>query len=141
MQGLRKGDGSGVTGHTPSGTAWENQVKKVELELHSYRRMRRGVANNLSDIFPQGGDEGVPSGGVPGKGRDADSDEGTFMAQKCTGRCDHLGGGKPPSSNMSTTSRTCLRQKYTLIAFRVPALPGHPSTGHSLVPPLGKYIR
>ena len=43
----------------------------------------------------------MPSGGLPGKGRDTDSDEGTFLAQTCTGRRDHLGGGKPPSSKVT----------------------------------------
>ena len=53
--------------------------------------------------FPtKGGDEVLPSGGLPGKGRDANGDEGTCMAQTCTGRRDHLGGGKPPSSKMPT---------------------------------------
>ena len=53
--------------------------------------------------FPtKGGGKGMPSEGLPGKVRDADGDEGTFMAQACTGRCDHLGGGKPPSSKVPT---------------------------------------
>ena len=42
----------------------------------------------------------MPSGGLPGKGRDADGDAGTFMAQTCPGRCDHLVGGKPPPSKV-----------------------------------------
>ena len=44
----------------------------------------------------------MPSGGLPGKGRDADDNESTFPAQACTGRRDHLGGGKPPSSKVPT---------------------------------------
>ena len=44
----------------------------------------------------------MPSGGLPGEGRDADGDEGTFLAQTCTGHHDHLGGGKPPSSKVPT---------------------------------------
>ena len=39
---------------------------------------------------------------MPGKGRYTDGDEGAFMAMTCSGRCDHLGGGKPPSSKMPT---------------------------------------
>ena len=55
---------------------------------------------------------------------------------------EHLGCGRFPSSNMITMSRTCRRQKCTLIAVRVPAFPGQPSTGHSLAPPLvGNSIR
>ena len=61
-----------------------------------------GGADHLSDRVPQGGDEGVPSGRLPGKDRDADGDEVTFLAQTCTGRHDHLGGGKPPSSKVPT---------------------------------------
>ena len=48
----------------------------------------------------QGGDEGIPSGGLPGKGRDADDDEGAFLAPACPGRRNHLGGGKPPTSKV-----------------------------------------
>ena len=39
---------------------------------------------------------------VPGKGRDADGDEGAFLAPACPGRRDHLGGGEPPSSKIPT---------------------------------------
>ena len=63
-------------------------------------RRNRGT-NHLSDRVPhQGGDEGMPSGGLPGKGRDADGDAVTFLAQTRPGRCDHLGGGKPPPSKV-----------------------------------------
>ena len=74
----------------------------MDLDRRSYGRGRRGVANNISDRFPQGGDEGVSSGQVPGKGRDMDGDEGAFLETACSGRCDHLGGGKPPSSKIPT---------------------------------------
>ena len=57
---------------------------------------------------------------------------GTNMSQ-----FSHLGWGKFPSSKMIMVSRTYLLQKCTRIAVRVPALPGHPSTGNSVVPPLG----
>ena len=102
MRGLQEGSGGRVTRHTLIGTAWENQGKNVELDQRSYGRRMRGGANNLSDIVPQGGDKGIPSGGLPGKGRDVDGDEGKFLAQTCTGRCGHLGGGKPPSSKVPT---------------------------------------
>ena len=103
MRGLREGGGGRVAGHTPNGTAWENQGKKVKLDRHIYGRMRRREgANNLSDRVPQGRDKEVPSGGLPGKGRDVDDDEGTFLAQTCTGSRDHLGRGKPPPSKVST---------------------------------------
>ena len=52
--------------------------------------------------FPKGGDEGVSIGRMPGKGRYKDGDEGAFLETACTGRCDHLGGGEPPSSKMPT---------------------------------------
>ena len=103
MQGLRKGDGGGVTGHTPHVTAWENQGKKVDLDRRSYRRgRRRGGANNILDIVTQGGDKGVSSGRVPGKGQDMDGDEGAFLETACLGHRDHIGGGKPPSSKIPT---------------------------------------
>ena len=62
----------------------------------------RGGSNNISDRVPQGGDEGVSSGRVPGKGRYTDGYEGAFMETACSGRRDHLGGGKPPSSKIPT---------------------------------------
>ena len=103
MRGLREEGGGRVAGHTLNDTAWESQSKKVELDRRRYgRRRRREGADNLSDRVPQGGEEGVPSGGLPNKGRDADGDEGTFLAQTCMGRRDHLGGGKPPSSKVPT---------------------------------------
>ena len=46
----------------------------MELDQRSHGR-RRGTTH-LSDRAPyQGGDEGIPSGGMPRKGRDADADE------------------------------------------------------------------
>ena len=44
----------------------------------------------------------MPSGDLPGKGRDTDGDEGAFLAPACPGHRDHLGGGKPPTSNVLT---------------------------------------
>ena len=102
VRGLQEGGGGRVAGHTPNGTAWESQGKNVELDRRNYRRRRMGGGDNLLDRVPQGGGEGVPSGGLPGKGRDANSDEGTFLAQTYKGRRDHLGGGKPPSSKVPT---------------------------------------
>ena len=98
---MQEGDSGRVARHTLNGTAWESQGRKVNLHQRNYGR-RRGGADHLSDRVPQGGDEVVPSGELPGKGQDADGDEGTFLAQTCTGRRDHLGGGKPPSSNVPT---------------------------------------
>ena len=92
VQGLRKGVGGGVIGYTPHDTAWKNQGEMVKLDRHSNGEDRRG-SNNISDRVPQGGDEGVSSGRVPGKGQDAPA---------CPGRRDHLGGGEPTSSKMPT---------------------------------------
>ena len=95
VRGLQEGDDGSVSGRTSDGTAREGQVRKVELDRCSHGRM--GGTDHLSDRVPyQGGDEGITSGGLPGKGQDTDVDEGTFLAQTCTGRRDHLGGGKPP---------------------------------------------
>ena len=85
VRGLREGDGGRVAGHTSNGAAWESQDRKVELDRRNYGRMWGG-ADHLSDRVPQGGGEGMPSGGLPGKGWDADGDAGTFLAQACTGR-------------------------------------------------------
>ena len=56
----------------------------------------------MSDRVPQGGDKGVSSGRMPGKGRDKDGDECALLETACKGRRDHLVGGKPPSSKMPT---------------------------------------
>ena len=101
VRGLREGDGGRVTGSLSDDTAWEGKGGQVELDRRSHRR-RRGTTH-LSDRVPyQGGDEGIPSGGLPGKGRDADGDEGAFMAPACPGRRDHLERGKPPTSKVLT---------------------------------------
>ena len=100
VRGLWEGDGDRVAGRTSDGTSRESQGRKVELDRRS--NGRRGGTDHLSDRVSQGGGEGMTSGGLPGKGRDADNDEGTFLAQTCTGSRDHLGGGKPPSSKVPT---------------------------------------
>ena len=72
----------------------------MDMYRRSYGRGRRRRAKDISGRVPQGGDDGVSSGSMPGKGRDKDGDEGAFLEKACTGRHDHLGGGKPPSSKM-----------------------------------------
>ena len=72
----------------------------MELELSIHRR--RGN-KNLSDRVPeQGRYKGIPSGGLPRKGRDTDGDEDVFLAPASPGHCDHLGGGKPPTPKVLT---------------------------------------
>ena len=74
----------------------------MELDRHSHGRRRSGTKHLSGRVPCQGRDEGFPSGGLSGKGRDADGDEVAFMAQTYPGRCDNLGGGKPPTSNVLT---------------------------------------
>ena len=101
MQVLREGGGGRVTGSPSDDTAWEGKVVQVELYRRSHGR-RRGTTH-LSDRVPyQGGGEGMPSGGLPGKVRDTDGNEGAFLAPGCPGHRDHLGGGKPPTSKVLT---------------------------------------
>ena len=73
---------------------------------HGQTRIRggRGRASEISDRFPQGGDEGVSSGRMSGEGRDTDGDAGAFLETACEGHRDHLGGRKPPSSKMPKTT-------------------------------------
>ena len=66
------------------------------------RSYGRGRTKDISDRVPQGGDEGVSSGRIPGKGQDKDGNDGAFLETACKGLRDHLGGGKPPSSNIPT---------------------------------------
>ena len=78
--------------------------KQLHTIYSSYMYSSRGLGTtHLSARVPyQGGDEGIPSAGLPGKGRDADGDEGAFLVPACPGRRDHLGGGKPPTSKVLT---------------------------------------
>ena len=101
VQRLRKGVDGRVIGYTLHDIAWKNQGEMVELNQHSYGG-GRGGANNISDSVPQGGDAGVSSGRLPGKGQDEDGDEGAFLAPACPGCHDHLEVGEPPSSKMPT---------------------------------------
>ena len=102
VQILRKEGGGRVTGLTPHVTAWESKGKTMDMDRRSYGRKRRGRAKDLSYRVPQGGDGGVSSERMPGKGRDKDGDEGAFLERACKGRHDNLGGRKPPSSKMLT---------------------------------------
>ena len=78
----------------------------MELDQRRHRRRWR-VTTHLSDrVYHQRGDEGMPSGGLPRKGRDADGDEGAFLTQTCLGRCDHLGREKPPTYKVITIRYT-----------------------------------
>ena len=74
----------------------------MDMDRRSYGRERKGRNKDISDRVPQGGDEGVSSGRMPGKGQEKDGDEGALMETACKGRRDHLVGGKPPSSKMPT---------------------------------------
>ena len=70
---------------------------------HGQTRLRggeRGRTSDISDRVPQGGEGGVSSGSLPGEGRDTDGDAGAFLETEREGNRDHLGGGKPLSSNM-----------------------------------------
>ena len=100
VRGLREGDGGRVAGSSSDDTAWEGKGGQVELDRRSHGRRRRGTKHLLDRVSDQGGDKGMPSGGLPGKGRDADGDEGAFLAQTYPGRRDHLGGGKLPTSKV-----------------------------------------
>ena len=100
MQGLREGDGVRVAGILSDDTAWEGKGGKVELDriIHG----RRGTTHLSDRVTYQGGDKGLPSGGLTRKGQDTDGDEGEFLAPACPGHRDHLGGGKPPTSKLIT---------------------------------------
>ena len=93
-------DGGRVTGIPLDDAAWEGEGGKLELERINHGRRRN---TNLSDKVPnQGRDEGVPSGGLPRKGWDTDGNEDAFLSPACSGHCDHLGGGKPPTPKVLT---------------------------------------
>ena len=88
----------------------------MDMDRRSYGRGRKGIAKYISDRVPQGGDEGVSGGRMPGTGRYKDSNEGAFLETACKGRRDHLGGGKPPSSKMPT-----LRHNRSVAVSRWPS--------------------
>ena len=78
VRGLREGDGGRVAGRPSDDTAWEGKGRQMEFYISSHGR--RGTTH-LSDRVPdQGGDEGMPSGGLPRKGQDTDGDEGASLA-------------------------------------------------------------
>ena len=60
----------------------------MDMDRRSYRRGGRGRSKDISDRFPQGGDEGVSSGRMPGTVRDKDGDEGALLETACKGRRD-----------------------------------------------------
>ena len=100
VRGLQEGDGSRFAGNPLDDTTWEGESGQVELEQSSHRRR---IKSNISDrVTDQGSEEGIPSGGLPRKGRDTDGDEGSFLAPACPGHRDHLGGGKPPTPKVLT---------------------------------------
>ena len=80
---MRKGGGGRVTGLTPHVTAWESKGNTMDMDRRSYGRGRRRRAKDISGRVPQGGDEGVSSGSMPGKGRDKDGDEDAFLETAC----------------------------------------------------------
>ena len=72
----------------------------MELERLSHGGRR---TKNISDIVPdKGAGEGLPSGGLPRKGRDTDGDEDAFLQPACPVHRDHIGGGKPPTPKVLT---------------------------------------
>ena len=100
MRGTWEGDGGRVAGIPSDDAAQEGKGGTVELErlIHGGRRTK-----NISDRFPdQGRAEGLPSGGLPRKGWDTDSNEDAFLQPACPGHRDHLGGGKPPTPKVLT---------------------------------------
>ena len=68
---------------------------------------RRGRGTNIQAGVPQGGDNGVPSGRVPGEGRDTDGDARALLEEARAGHHYHLGGGKPPPSKMRKLRHVC----------------------------------
>ena len=101
VRGLREGDGCRVSGSPLDDTELEGKGGQVELNQRSHGR-RRGTAHLLDRVTDQEGDKGMHSGGLPGKGRNMDGDEGAFLEPACLGHRDHLGGGKPPTSKVLT---------------------------------------
>ena len=82
----------------------------MALDQRSHGR-RRGTTHPSDRVPDQGGDEGMPSGGLPGKGREMDGNEGEFLAPACPEHRDHLGGEKPP------TSKVLIMQHAGSVAF------------------------
>ena len=100
VRGLREGDGGRVAGSPSDDKVWEGKGGQVELEQISHRS--RGNTNLLDIFTDQGRDKGIPSGGLPRKGRYTDGDEGAFLAPAYPGHRDHLEGGKLPTLRVIT---------------------------------------
>ena len=87
----RKGMAEGSLEAYFDDTAWEVKGGQVKLDRHSHGR--GDGTTHLSDRVPyQGGDEGMPSRGLPGEVRDTDGDEGSFLAPACPGCRDQIPG-------------------------------------------------
>ena len=99
VRGMREGDGGRVTGIPPDDSAQKGEGGTVELERLSHGRRTKNILDRFTN---QRRAEGFPSGGLSRKGWDTDGDEDAFMLPACPGNCDHLGGGKSPTSKVLT---------------------------------------
>ena len=100
MRGLRKGGGGGVAGLPPHDTAQKSTGEGLDMEGHGYGGGRRGRATDITARVPHGGGKGVSSGRVPGEVRDTDGNVSALLEEARAGHHYHLGGGKPPPSQM-----------------------------------------
>ena len=93
VRGLRERDGSGIIGITQGDAVWAGGRGAVEMGSFGHGRRAADVLDGLLD---QGRAVELPSGGLPGPGRNKDGDTDEFFQPEFPVYCDHFGGGKPP---------------------------------------------
>ena len=107
MRGLRKGDGVGVARLTPQDATRQRTGEEMGMGGRVHGGEGRGRDTNIQAGVPQGGDNGVPSGRVPGEGRDTDGDARALLEEARAGHHHHLGGGKPTPSKVRKLQQVC----------------------------------
>ena len=85
MRGLRKGDGGGVARLSPHDATWLRTGEEMGMDGHGHGGGRRWRGTIIQAGVPQGGDNGVPSGRVPGEGRDTDGDARALLEEARAG--------------------------------------------------------
>ena len=108
MRGQRKGDGGGVSRLPPHDATRQRTGEEMGMDGRGHGGGgEEGETQTYRLEFPKGGDNGVPSGRVPGEGRDTDGDARALLEEARAGYHYRLGGRKPPPSKMQKLLHVC----------------------------------
>ena len=93
LQGVRGGDGGGISGESHDDSAWAVGRGATELDNPGHR----GRATDIYNGLPRQGRPGeLPGGGMPGPRGDKDGDAGALPAPAYPRHHGSSGGGKSP---------------------------------------------